>query len=131
VLYLVIFRQIGPKLSVDTVKARLRTGPEKPSAMSLTLGLQFLGIAPLPASPRLLHTDFGHNCPLCRDIGTASRARSVQAGRVDLAGIIESWHPPDEDYQDLLEDAFLSHQIDSLTYELACLWMDSHGISET
>ncbi len=41
---------------------------------------------------------------------------------MELAAIIKNWQPSDEDYLDLLEDAFLSYQIDSLTYQLTCMW---------
>ena len=43
---------------------------------------------------------------------------------MERAAFIEDWQPPDEDYLDLLDEAFLSFRIDPLQYKLAIVWIE-------
>jgi len=43
---------------------------------------------------------------------------------MDFLSIIWRSRPADEDLADLIEEAFLSYQIDSVRYTLALLWLD-------
>ncbi|WP_405240366.1 hypothetical protein [Lentisalinibacter orientalis] len=47
---------------------------------------------------------------------------------MDLLAIIWRSRPPDEDLTYLIEEAFLSYQIDSVRYTLALLWLDRNTV---
>ena len=43
---------------------------------------------------------------------------------MDFMALIRRWGPPDDDAADMIEEAFLSYQIDAVSYALALLWLD-------
>jgi len=47
---------------------------------------------------------------------------------MDFLSIIWSSRPADEDLTYLIEEAFLSYQIDSVRYTLALLWLDRNTV---
>jgi len=48
---------------------------------------------------------------------------------MDFMALIKRWEPPDEDAADMIEEAFLSYQIDAVSYALALLWLDRNTAS--
>jgi len=50
--------------------------------------------------------------------------RLIYRLRMDFMALIKRWEPPDEDAADMIEEAFLSYQIDAVSYALALLWLD-------
>ena len=68
---------------------------------------------------------FSKNRP---DSNAAINAQSVHAHRMlclqcDLSDLLEASRPPDPEFVDLIEQAFLEGQIDSRKAELAYLWL--------
>ncbi len=121
-------------MSVITVDIRMGHGlgqaRRNPKLAARAPSPKFLRSAlyrPLPGSYTLIRAILGLSIQIWRQ---RTGGRSPDAGGMNLEAIIESWCPPDEDFQDLLEDAFLSYQIDSVTYRLACIWLDSNIVSE-